>query len=207
MFKRFLLIVVFISLAGLLVSVDLRAYEVESGSVGNKYTLQIENLGTQNLSGVAVTFLNSPAWLLNFSPTFIDIGDIAPNAAETVAFRFDIAAGADSSIDGMIELQITTLSGKVWKKNLILYVVPRLVTLNPQTNGSCCNISNYDLYTPGDANGDERISLSDIIYLVNYVFKAGPEPLPFFLSGDMNGDGTVALNDIIALINYIFKSP
>mgnify|MGYP001604995041 CR=1 FL=1 len=206
MFKRFLPIVVFISLAGLLVSVDLGAYELESGSVGNKYTLQIENLGTQSLSGVAVTLINSPAWLLNFSPTFIDIGDIAPNAAEPVAFRFDIAPGSDSS-DGMIELQITTLSGKVWKKNLILYVVPRLVDFNPQTNGSCCNISQYDLYTPGDANGDERISLSDIIYLVNYVFKAGPEPLPFFLSGDMNGDGQVTLNDVIALVNYIFRSP
>ncbi len=136
------------------------------------------------------------------------MGNIAPLQAETASFQFDIAPDADSLIDGLVELQITSLSGKIWKKNLILYVVPRLVTLNPQTNGSCCDISQYDLYTPGDANGDEKITLSDIIYLVNYIFKEGaPEPKPFYLSGDMNGDGQVNLADIIALVNYVFRSP
>ncbi len=185
----------------------LQAYEVETGTVGNTYGLKIKNEGSDTLKGVTVTLFSSPYWVLNFSPTYIDLGNIAPaGGSATANFIFDIAPGLDS-LDGELEFRITTLSGKLWKKYLLLYVVTRLVNTNPQSDGSCCNGSQYDLYTPGDANGDEKISLADIIYLINYVFKNGPEPVPFFLSGDMNEDGLVNLTDIMALVNYIFRSP
>lgn len=182
------------------------AYEVENSSVGNNYTLIIQNTASQPLHGVAVALISSPAWVVNFAPTYVDLGNIQPTASDTAVFSFGIAPGSDS-LGGELELQITTQTGKIWKKKLQLYVVPRLVTLNLQTNGSCCNISEYDLYIPGDANGDEKISLTDIVYLVNYVFRGGPEPVPFFLSGDMNEDARVDLTDIIILVNYVFSSP
>ncbi len=56
----------------------------------------------------------------------------------------------------------------------------------------------------GDATGDNKINLQDIIYLVNYIFKGGPAPIPI-LSGDVNKDGKVILTDIIYLVNFIFK--
>ncbi len=182
------------------------AYEVENSSVGNIYTLIIENTGSQPLHGVAVALTSSPSWVVNFAPSFVDLGNIQPASLDTAQFSFDIAPGSDS-LGGALELQITTTSGKVWNRMVLLYVVPRLVTLDLQTNSSCCDISNYDLYTPGDANADEKISLADIIYLVNYVYRGGPEPLPFFLSGDLNADAKVDLVDILLLVNYVFSSP
>src|SRR5574341_967734 len=195
MLKKTIQLILILSAVWLTAHSPVLAYEVEDASVGNIYTLIIENTGTQPLHGVAVALTNSPSWVVNFAPTFVDLGNIQPTASDTALFSFGIAPGSDS-LGGEIELQITTSSGKIWKRIVLLYVVPRLVTLELQTNGSCCDISDYDLYTPGDANDDGKISLTDIIYLVNYVYRGGPEPLPFFLSGDLNIDGKVDLVDI-----------
>ncbi|HKZ22038.1 MAG TPA: dockerin type I domain-containing protein [candidate division Zixibacteria bacterium] len=206
MLKKLLHIILILSGIWFTALSPLMAYEVENSSVGNNYTLIIENTGSQPLHGVAVALISSPAWVVNFTPTFVDFGNIQPTLSDTAVFSFGIAPGSDS-LGGELELQITTQTGKIWKKKVLLYVVPRLVTLATQTNGSCCDISEYELYTPGDANGDEKITLIDIVYVVNYVFRGGPEPIPFFLSGDMNEDARVDLIDILLLVNYVFSSP
>src|SRR5574341_2495459 len=59
--------------------------------------------------------------------------------------------------------------------------------------------------TAGDANSDGGVGLSDIIWLVNFVYKAGPAPAPLF-AADVNADCSVNLIDIIFLVNYIFKN-
>jgi len=56
----------------------------------------------------------------------------------------------------------------------------------------------------GDASGDNKVNIADIVFKVNYVFKGGPEPNPLCL-GDDNADGSVNLQDIIYSVNYIFK--
>jgi len=62
----------------------------------------------------------------------------------------------------------------------------------------------YVQFMRGDTNGDKKVSLSDIVYLINYLFKFGPAPEPI-QSGDTNCDGKVSLGDIVYLINYLFK--
>ena len=57
----------------------------------------------------------------------------------------------------------------------------------------------------GDVNQAGGIVTSDIIYLVNYVLKAGPAPLPCPASGDVNCDGIVSNSDIIYLVNFVLK--
>jgi len=57
----------------------------------------------------------------------------------------------------------------------------------------------------GDVNGDGKVNVSDVIYLVNYLFKGGPLPIPELLVGDVNGDGKVTVSDVVYLINYLFK--
>ena len=56
----------------------------------------------------------------------------------------------------------------------------------------------------GDVNTDWISNVVDIIYLVDYKFKSGPEPLPPF-SGDVTGDCLINIIDIIHLIDYKFK--
>jgi len=60
------------------------------------------------------------------------------------------------------------------------------------------------LYVRGDANGDGKVSVSDVVYLINYLFKVGPAPYPW-QAGDDNRDKHVTITDVVYLINYLFK--
>jgi hypothetical protein len=57
----------------------------------------------------------------------------------------------------------------------------------------------------GDVNADGTINSADLIYMVNYIFKSGPDPLPMRTVGDANCTGGLGGSDIIYLVNYIFK--
>ncbi|MDH4222270.1 MAG: dockerin type I domain-containing protein [candidate division Zixibacteria bacterium] len=56
----------------------------------------------------------------------------------------------------------------------------------------------------GDVNADNDLSTSDVIYLINHLFKGGPPPV-IYESGDCNCDGDLTISDVIYLINYLFK--
>lgn len=59
----------------------------------------------------------------------------------------------------------------------------------------------------GNANGDaeDLVDLSDLIYIVNYLFVGGPAPA-CIEEANINGDsgGEVDLSDLIYLVNYLF---
>jgi len=56
----------------------------------------------------------------------------------------------------------------------------------------------------GDINNDNKIDLLDILYLIDYKFKDGPEP-PVLGACDLDGDDVINLLDILFLIDYKFK--
>lgn len=59
---------------------------------------------------------------------------------------------------------------------------------------------------PGKVDGDDKIDLLDILYLIDYKFKHGPAPIPYdTCSGDVNCDCVVNLLDILYMIEYKFK--
>jgi hypothetical protein len=60
-------------------------------------------------------------------------------------------------------------------------------------------------YVHGDVNLDYDFTSADIIYLVNYVFKSGPRPLPGPDYGDVTGDCLTTASDIIYYVNFTFK--
>ena len=55
----------------------------------------------------------------------------------------------------------------------------------------------------GDANGDGAINVTDIVFLINYLFNEYSAPDPYE-AGDANCDGRVDILDIVYLINYLF---
>lgn len=60
-------------------------------------------------------------------------------------------------------------------------------------------------FVPGDENGDDRVTLADVVFLINYLFKTGsPEPVPLS-RGDVDCSGVTDLADVIYLVNYFFK--
>jgi len=56
----------------------------------------------------------------------------------------------------------------------------------------------------GDADGSGLVDLGDILFLVNYLYKAGLEPNPPS-SGDPSNDCTIDLTDILFLVNYLYR--
>ncbi|MFH2054614.1 MAG: dockerin type I repeat-containing protein [bacterium] len=68
-------------------------------------------------------------------------------------------------------------------------------------SGSVLMSSELGLF--GDVNGDGRVNISDVTYLLAYIFYGGPPPQDY-LSGDIDQDGDVNLGDAIYLFNYIF---
>lgn len=66
-------------------------------------------------------------------------------------------------------------------------------------------VSNLCLAKAGDVTGDNLVLLSDIVSLINFLFKGAPAPVPF-CRGDVNASGTIVLSDIVYLVNFLFKS-
>jgi hypothetical protein len=56
----------------------------------------------------------------------------------------------------------------------------------------------------GDANGDGIITVSDALYLLNYLFHGGPPPVSF-VAGDVNSDDDLGVLDPLYLLNYLYK--
>ncbi len=61
-------------------------------------------------------------------------------------------------------------------------------------------------YWPGDVTFDgELVDVSDIVYLLNYIYKDGPTP-PHPISADVNGpDRLIDIEDVVYLINYLYR--
>jgi len=56
----------------------------------------------------------------------------------------------------------------------------------------------------GDANADGKVSISDVVYIINYLFRGGPAPVPLQVA-DCNCDTQVSVADVVYLINYLFR--
>ncbi len=63
----------------------------------------------------------------------------------------------------------------------------------------------------GDTNGDWDLDLSDVIYMLNYLYLGGPASVPHICSsdaalqnGDTNGDSEFNLTDSIYLLSHLF---
>ncbi len=58
-------------------------------------------------------------------------------------------------------------------------------------------------YVPGDADGSGIVTISDAVFLINYIFGGGPAPNPL-AAGDADCSGIVSISDAVYIINYIF---
>lgn len=65
-------------------------------------------------------------------------------------------------------------------------------------------LSRFMATPTGDVNQDGVIDLTDVLFLINYLYKGGTAPDPLRL-GDVTADCAVDLNDVLSLINYLYK--
>ncbi len=71
-----------------------------------------------------------------------------------------------------------------------------------------CNVDSAFItiiaYLCGNFNGDDKLNLLDITYLINYLYRDGPAPDPV-IAADVNDDDSVNLLDITYLVSYLYK--
>jgi hypothetical protein len=59
-------------------------------------------------------------------------------------------------------------------------------------------------YVCGDADASQSVDIDDVVYLINYIFSGGSEPVPYE-SGDADCSGGLDIDDVVWLIAYIFS--
>jgi len=82
---------------------------------------------------------------------------------------------------------------------------PGLLTLTVTAYNRVPYITDIDVIppcTPGDANGDGYITVTDLSYLANYLLSTGSPPTQ---CGDVNGDCAINTADLSYLANYLFS--
>jgi len=56
-------------------------------------------------------------------------------------------------------------------------------------------------YKSGDYNNDGELNVTDLVFLVDYLFRAGTAPAIC----DINGDNECNIGDLTYYVNYIFR--
>jgi hypothetical protein len=129
---------------------------------------------------------------------------LAPYPNDTVGYDLylsrSIVFNPDSTIvyDSLLDTTFTdSLDIKLWYWKVKAYDTWGAVRWSDQT-------WSFYVYKCGDSNGDGKVTVSDIVYDINYLFKGGSPPAPF-KAGDATCDSKVTVADVIFKVSYLFK--
>jgi hypothetical protein len=106
-------------------------------------------------------------------------------------------------------LRVSNYSQTSWNPGHILYNMTYMWRIIAKDSRGAISESPIWYYTTeniicGDTNDDKTIDISDVVYLISYIFQGGLPPLPY-CSADVNDDNVVDVSDAVYLISYIFQ--
>jgi hypothetical protein len=67
--------------------------------------------------------------------------------------------------------------------------------------GTRCDLGAFEKEPIGDSEGDGSVKVSDVFYLINFIFAGGAPPHG---RANVNGDTSIDVSDVFYLINYLF---
>jgi hypothetical protein len=73
-----------------------------------------------------------------------------------------------------------------------------------EAGGSTSSAYSFKVYLNGDADGSDTIDVSDVVYVIAYIFSGGPAPVPTG-KGDTDCSNSIDISDAVFLISYIFS--
>jgi hypothetical protein len=172
--------------------------------------------------------INSDTRTVTTTTAFGVFGLTAPNTALTWAagsqqtITWDVAGTYLAPISCTnVEIRLSTNGGNTFQTLLVAaspnvgsrsIIVPNLGTTQARVKIACNANLFYDLsavdftitagtFAPGDANLDGIVNVSDVFFLINYLFAGGQNPPG---DGNVNNDGGTNVADVFYLINYLF---
>ncbi|MGB5139464.1 MAG: hypothetical protein WBP29_13105, partial [Candidatus Zixiibacteriota bacterium] len=93
-------------------------------------------------------------------------------------------------------------SGVMFRQSDILNQNNVEIAMDDSLNGLVIVCPTTFLY--GDADFNSFISISDAVYLINFIFAGGPAPYPIKSVGDADCNNLISISDAVYLVNYIF---
>ena len=133
-------------------------------------------------------------WQASISPIPDDTVRYDLYLSRSIVFNPD----STDSIKGLLDTTYTdSLDIKLWYWKVKAYDKWGAVRWSDQS-------WSFYVYLCGDCNGDGKITVSDVVYEINYLFKGGSAPVPL-VAGDVNCDGKETVSDVVYKINYLFK--
>lgn len=170
---------------------------------------------------LAVGALDSLNILADFSNFGIKIDVCAPGTRiyspfiDTLYAWWDGTSFSAPFVTGLAALIITLRPEATWEgiHSIIKESCINIDSLNP---GLCEQLGSgmidmvaalemASTFMRGDADSGGEINVADVVFLVNYIFRAGTAPYPL-IAGDANCDNATNVGDAVYLIHYIFRS-
>jgi aminopeptidase N len=163
----------------------------------DEWILRTTTLTSYTLN-IVTTDLPSGMQSVSYRDTLVAKGGISP-------YKWNIESG--NLPDG---LELDSLTGVISGTPLVIdssdfTVKVKDSTVPQKTDTQELYIKIQSGFTRGDVNHDGEMNVTDVMYLINYLFMGGPAPIPRE-SGDVNCNGVVDVADVVYLINNLFIS-
>jgi hypothetical protein len=168
--------------------------------------------GAVNSSGVIATFSSrGPTGDGRIKPEVVARGISTYCATATDTNTFGYVSGTSLStplVGGCAAVLLSAHPDWVpWKvREALMYTANNSYTPNNTYGWGLIDLLAAVQYSfrTGDVNRSGSVTVSDVVYLVNYLFKGGPSPYLQY-RGDVNCDQGVTVADVVYLVAYLFK--
>jgi len=136
-----------------------------------------------------------------FPATYDDIDHDSVNIPNPIPGDYLIEIiGEEGAPPGSVYTIGITMDGSLACVPVYLADVPMAGAVDTLYQG----IEEWGVYVNGDPSGNEAINLLDITYLINYLYKGGPPPIPE-AAGDADCNMAINILDVTYLIYYLYK--
>ncbi len=137
-------------------------------------------------------------------PQFVWTPATDPDPLDSITYDLVIALDSNfmfvQQISNLTATSHTLTADLLWGKRYWW----KVKSLDRQGAFNWSPVFTFRTMTLGDANNDGAADISDVVYLIAYIFSGGLAPNPL-LAGDANCDSTVDISDVVYLIAYIFS--
>ncbi len=183
-----------------------------SGLIGNTFTLPVSMINVDEITAMQFE-LSLPDGVSVAGATLTDRKNghtIDYSQLANGSYQFTLFSGASKAFsgnEGVVANISLSVSGSmtvgdytIQMKNIEL-TTTAAIAINPADQSVTLTVSNIKL---GDVNGDDRITITDAVGIVNYIL-GNPSATFHAEAADVNGDSKISITDAVAVVNIILN--